>query len=390
MGLTEKQVRDAKPSDQNRIEWDDQIKGLGLRVTKAGAKAFIVNLRVAGRERRITIGRPGEISLAEARRKASAIIQAGREGIDPVKAREAQKAALFVNEALDRFVDEHIPRRIALGRMRERTAREYSRQIDKHLRPSIGKQRVPDVEKRDIERMLSGLAPVLANRVLALVSTFFTRCEGWGIRAQNTNPARGIEKAVEEPRDRTLSADEMSRLGRALDETEGDSPAALAIRLAALTGLRISEVLGIHWRDIDLERGLLTLEATKTGRRTHSLPEAARHLLSVSRRNGPCVIPGRKPDKPLDYSALRRRFTAVAKTAGLEGVTLHDLRRTLMTDAAASGANAHLLRDMLGHRTTAMADRYIRAVSEPLVELREQMGAKVASSLLAKRSDGDD
>ena len=58
---------------------------------------------------------------------------------------------------------------------------------------------------------------------------------------------------------------------------------------------------------------------------------------------------------------------------------LGDLRRTVMTVAAASGIGSHVLRDLLGHRTTAMADRYIRAVGNPVRDAREQVGAAISA-----------
>ena len=52
-----------------------------------------------------------------------------------------------------------------------------------------------------------------------------------------------------------------------------------------------------------------------------------------------------------------------------------------MTEAAALGVGAHLLRDLVGHKTTAMADRYARRAGAPLTELRERMGASMAAKL---------
>ena len=52
--LTERRIRDARPETRTRILWDSQVKGLGLRVTPAGTKSYILNYRVAGRERRAT------------------------------------------------------------------------------------------------------------------------------------------------------------------------------------------------------------------------------------------------------------------------------------------------------------------------------------------------
>lgn len=386
MGLTEKRVRDAKAGPATRIEWDDEVPGLGLRITANGVKSFVINYRIDGRERRLTLGRAADMSLAVAREEARWVRNGARKGVDPLTEREKRKSAPTMNDAFDKFVDEHIPERLKLGKMSERTAHEYRRQIG-HLRgqrvgrAKFGEMRVGDVTQEDVRRAIKDLPPVMGNRVLATISTIFTRCEVWGWRPQNANPARGIDKAVEEARDRTLSADELSALGKALDEIDGNEGAILAIRLAALTGLRIGEIREMRWRDVDLQSRVLTLPRSKTGRRLHTLPTAAVALLADAKRVGECVIPGRNPDAPLDYKAVRKHFVRACAAARIEGANLHDLRRTIMTEAAAAGVSAHLLRDMMGHRTAKMADRYIRQAGAPLTELRERIGAGMAAKL---------
>lgn len=84
---------------------------------------------------------------------------------------------------------------------------EYKRQIERHLHPSLGRKLVKNVRKANVERMLKTLPPVMANRVLAIASSVFTQAEHWEMRLQHSNPARGIEKANEDARDRTLNAD---------------------------------------------------------------------------------------------------------------------------------------------------------------------------------------
>ncbi len=381
MGLTAKRVRDAKPSGKTRIEWDDDVKGLGLRITPGGAKAFVFNYRMDNVSRRMTLGRTSELSLADARSRAMAAKQAVRVGQDPLEMLRIRKSLPTVSEALDRFQSDYMVKRAALGRLSDKTSREYNRQIERNLRPALGRKRVQEVTQKDVERMLAPLAPIIANRVLALASKFFRCCEDWELRPQNSNPARGIEKAVEEPRDRTLSADELGALGRALSELDENEAAILAIRLAALTGLRIGEVRSMRWEDINLQSGQVVLPKTKTGRRVHTLPAAAVNLLADTKQLSAWVIPGRDIDKPLDLRWIRRVFERTCRAAGIEGARLHDLRRTVMTQAASMGVGAHLLRDMLGHKTTAMADRYIRNAGQPLTELRERVGAGMAAIL---------
>ena len=286
-----------------------------------------------------------------------------------------------VADGLERFFSEYAPARIQIGRITARTVKDYQQQAHQILLPVLGKRIIRDVTRRDVEVMVGHLPKVRRNRVLALVSRLFTLFETWEWRPQNTNPVRGIERAREEARDRTLSPSELSLLARALNDMEEQRPAQVAaIRLATVTGLRIGEILGIRWEHIDFESGRLTLPTTKTGRRLHDLPAVALSILSaLPHVNEWAVTTGR--DAPVTYTTVRKVFVRAANAAGLMDVRLHDLRRTVMTRAAMAGVGTHVLRDLLGHKTTAMADRYIRAVGNPVRDAREQVGAAMAAMM---------
>ena len=249
------------------------------------------------------------------------------------------------------------------------------------------RRKIRDVTRHHVEIMVEPLTKVRRNRVLALVSSLFTLFETWEWRPQNTNPARGIDRAREEARDRTFSATELAALGAALNDAEGRHPAPVAaIRLASVTGLRIGEILGIRWEHVDFESGRLTLPATKTGRRVHDLSAATLGILNaLPRINEWAFTTGR--DVAVTYSTVRKVFAQATSTAGLVDVRLHDLRRTVMTRAAMTGVGTHVLRDLLGHKTTAMADRYIRSVGNPVRDAREQVGAAMAAMMEGKTNE---
>ena len=380
--LTEKLIRDTKTDGKTRTIWDSQVPGLGLQVTRGGTKNFVVRYKVAGRKRQAILCRVGGVPLKEIRKRAADELMRVRAGeTDPLQRERDARAAPTVREGLDRFFGTFAKDRIASGRMTERTMREYRNQAERYVRPALGKRKVAEVARRDVEAMLDRLrdAPVQRNRVLAFVSRLFNLFETWEWRPQHTNPARGIDRAREEARDRILSADEIRALSSALAEAESTSPAPIAaIRFAAVTGLRIGEVVAIEWAHVEFETGRLLLPKTKTGRRHHDLPAAALAVLAgLPRINAWCFTVGR--DAPVTYRTVRTYFARVAKRAGLENVRLHDLRRTVMTRAAAAGVGTHVLRDLLGHRTTAMADRYIRALGNPVRDARERIGAEMAA-----------
>ena len=180
-----------------------------------------------------------------------------------------------------------------------------------------------------------------------------------------------------------MTTDELATLHRALRARIEDYPAVVAaITVAAVTGLRIGEVLAMQRQHVDSESGRLFMPETKTGQRTHHLPAAALDILERLPHvhgNPWCFTLGR--NAPIGYKLCRRVFADAAKAAGLSDVRLHDLRRTVMTEAASAGVGTHVLRDLLGHKTTAMADHYVRNVGNPVREAREQIGARMAAAL---------
>ena len=109
-----------------------------------------------------------------------------------------------------------------------------------------------------------------------------------------------------------------------------------AIRMLIFTGARLREILDLKWENVDLERGLLLLPDSKTGRKTIVLNEAAIDILKAHPKLGSYVIAGDNPDRP--RTDLKKPWAAICKHAALEGVRLHDLRHTF----ASIGAGASL------------------------------------------------
>ena len=280
--LTERIVRDAKPGAKMLILWDATVKGLGLRITPKGVKSYILNYRVNGREHRATIGRASEMSLKSAREQAVEQLVGIRAGEgDPLERKRKAREAPTVNDGLRRFFDGFAPARLKAGLLRQSTLNEYRLQAGKYLEPELGKLKIAEVKREHVEKMVGPLPKTQRNRVLAFTSRLFNEFERWDWRPQHSNPCYGIEKSREEARDRVLSPSELAALAEALNQHEEQHPASVAaIRVAALTGLRIGEVLGVQWQHIDFSTGRLTLPQTKSGRRTHDLPAPALEILA--------------------------------------------------------------------------------------------------------------
>ena len=382
--LTERVIRDAKPDGKIRVIWDGQIKGLGLRISTAGTKAFVLSYRIGGRKKIVTLARASEVSLKEIREIAGdQLVRIKMGELDPLGNKQEAREAPTVSDGLDRFFAEFAPARIKMGRLKKRTAYEYNQQAQKYLVPALGNLKIADVKRADIERMVAPLPGTIRNRVLALTSRLFNQFERWDLCPQHSNPAYGVERSREEARDRVLSSSELAALSKTLKKFEQQHPVSVAvIRFASLTGLRISEILNICWEDVQFETGRLTLPDTKTGRRTHDLAEPALAILSELPRFNRCPhVFSNNGRVATIYRTVRKHFMQIVAEAGLENLKLHDLRRTVMTQAAAAGVSAHVLRDLLGHKTTAMSDRYIRAVGEPVREARAEVADKIAAMM---------
>ena len=387
MALTERAIRDAKPGPRTAFLRDTEVRGFAVRVTPAGARAFVLKYRVDGRQRLATIGRPGEMSLRDARQRAGDMLAEARAGRDPLGERQARREAPTVADGLDRFFSEFVPRRIADGRMAAGTVREYRKQARFTVRPALGPMKIEAVTRADVERAVAKCAPVQRNRTIAFASRLFNVFEDWEWRAQQTNPARRIEKTREEPRDRVLAPSEVQALGATLANM-ADPFAAAALRFLTLTGWRTGEALALRWEHVNFETGSLTLPATKTGRDTRVVGayalEGLAELPGINRN--PFVFAGQGL-KALTYGTLRKRFLEACAQAGIADARLHDIRRSVATSAAADGVSPFMLRDLLNHKTVAMANRYARRAGAALQDAQDASAARMGAMLDGEGAD---
>ena len=380
--LNERTIRVQKPRASTWILWDTRLKGLGCRITPAGSQAFVLRYRDAkGKQRLATLARVGAVPLKEIRQLAGRELLKMRMGeTDLLSRRQQRRDSVTVAQGIGMFFEEFCPTRIQNRRMTTSTVHEYRKQATRYLIPAIGKLDIDEVQRSHIENMVNPLRPVLRNRVLALASRIFRYFEDQGLRQQYSNPCRGVERSREEPRDRTLNRAEISALGKALAKADIDPVKRAVIHIAMLTGLRIGEVISLRWDCVDFDSANVLLPTTKTGRRTHPLSTAALGVLKALPMVSVYVFCS-NPPKTVGYSPVRLAFLKAVKAAGLRDVRLHDLRRTFMTRAAESGISSHTLRDLLGHKTAMMADRYVRRANIPVVKATELVSGELAKIL---------
>jgi integrase len=385
--LTDRTVKAlACPVQGNRIAYDAELKGFGIRATAAGAKAFVLNYHGRGRERRLTIGSYPAWSVAAARKEAERLRQEIERGIDPLGAREVERAAATVNDLCDRYLAEH-------AEPKKRTAGADRKMIDRHIRPRLAARKVKEIEFADVDRLhreISKTAAYNANRVLALLSKMMSLAVRWEMRADN--PCKGIERNPEERRYRYLSGDELRRLIEALADHSSQT-AANAIRLLLLTGARRGEVLGATWDQFDLGAGVWTKPSSHTKqKREHRVPLSApaRQLLTEmkaaadraagQREQSRFVFAARPGARAGHVTQIKNSWTSICKTARIEGVRLHDLRHTYASVLASSGQSLPIIGALLGHTEPTTTARYAHLFDDPLRAATERVGAIVTGA----------
>ena len=359
------------PAKGNTITYDGEVRGFGVRITSAGAISFILNYRIHGRERRYTIGRYPEWSLAAAREEAVRLRSAIAQGSDPLGEREQEREAPTVKDLADDYLERH-----ARPYKRARSVYEDELMLDRFIRPRIGQLQVEAITRRDIEelhQMLKG-TPYYANRVLALVSKMFRLAVQWGFCKEN--PAVGIPKFHEEKRERWLNEKELKAVFKALAKHKNQT-AANAIRLLVVTGSRKAEVLSAKWEQFDLKRGVWTKPSHHTKqKKTEHVPlnDQARALLKQIKREGEFLFPGGHDGHLED---VRGVWADVCTTAKLKGVRIHDLRHSFASHLVSSGVPLAIVGRLLGHTQPQTTARYAHIADSPLREAANKFVAVV-------------
>ena len=395
------------PREKRYCLWDSSLQGFGLCVATSGLKTFILRYRARHRfapKRFIKLGNFGPVTPDEARRKATQILGEVANGKDPAfETQQANLTAITFADACDRFLEQHVK-----AKRKANTVALYGHIIENKVKPFFGNRHFLKVSKQEVAQFHDSLkeTPVMANRAIAVLAALYSWAGRTGLIDEGFNPATRVEKFRELPKDRYLSMSEINRLGQALKEAETVgiaydidvkkpkskhaakpenrmvvySPFAVAaIRLLILTGCRVGEILNLRWREVDLERGILHLPDSKTGRKVVLLGEAAVKVIEDLPRVGEYVIFGSDPNQA--RTDLKRPWDAIRARAGLKDVRLHDLRHSFASVGAGAGLGLPIIGKLLGHSQPRTTARYAHLADDPMRRAAHLVGQKIAQAL---------
>ncbi|MEP6968049.1 MAG: integrase arm-type DNA-binding domain-containing protein [Pseudomonadota bacterium] len=399
--LTDRFCEGVKPTPSRQAAYyDAKITGLEFRVSAEGRKVWSLRYRLSdGRQRRMTLGTFPVMDLARARGEAMAALARVAKGEDPAaKKREANLAAkadpikTFGDLIAAYFAASQSGEWKPKGRpKRASTLGDERRNYRVHIEPTWATKALDDINKAAVKALLRSLMAkglgARVNRTQALIRQAFA----YAIAEERveTNPVLGITRlAQERTRTRILSDDEQATLWKALanpddlrfpaaEGIQGDRVyvgrrMAIIVQLAMLLLQRRSEIAGMMASELNLDQGtwLIPAERMKSGR-PHTVPlpsravgliKEARQLADVemSRRakaerrrpNDTPLFPGqRDPENPIRGDSVTHSFRDIAKAIGLQGASLHDLRRIGSTALTSErlGCTHFIRSQVLGH-----------------------------------------
>lgn len=361
--LTEQRVADLT---EPGFTFDTKVPGLAVRITSKGSKSYVFQRKIHGRPLRFSLGKCAGLRLDAARDAASQWNGKIAAGIDIRSERAEQRAAAMAGKPIT--FEQAFEAFKKLKQRRASTLLDYETIWRLHIPAHLKAKSILEISSHDIEAlkiklMTPGKGRIegksrTAGKVVTLIGAILNKSG-----RRNDNPARDVEKPESRVRTRRLSGEEITSVFRVLDARRGELFADF-IAIAVLTGARRGALCAMRWQDLDLVEAIWMVPAEWSKNRREivvPLPSKAIEILSARKKdtNSTCwVWPSNKaacghivnPEKPLK---------AILQAACVTTVSMHDLRRTLGSRLAMTGAGSATITAALGHISPQSARAYV-------------------------------
>jgi integrase len=372
--------------------YDTEVPKLALRMTHARAQTFYIVKRAGSTMAWVKLGTFPEMTVERAREEAQKILGAFASGANPAEAKRIFKAEPSFSEFFLEYEQRHGAKKRAWSDDQQRF-RDYLKKplgnykLSEITRAMVAKA-LSDAEKGTAERPGKSVATV--RNIRALASSVLAKAVEWGYL--EANPAQGLKVAGKKvSRDRFLQSDELPRFFAAL-ATESNPTMRDFILMALLTGARRANLCAMHWREIDLNACIWRIPITKNDEpQTVTLCPEAVEILKARKaitENG-FVFPGNSASQHIEEP--KKAVIRVMERAGIpygrkvpNGVTLHDLRRTLGSWQARTGASLAIIGKSLNHKSLQATAIYARLDLDPV---RESVNTATSAMLKTKTTE---
>lgn len=369
--LTTKAVEAIKPTEQRREIPDALLPGLYLVVQpKSGARSWAVRYRRGNRTRKHTLGTFPALDLKTARDLGAKALRAAAEGRDPAQEKRDQRTTGDIEQDLVAFQKGHLRKKNG-GPIRETTRIERARLLGLKPDPenpgewiATGNgvlkrwegRSLASITEDDVRAAIKAAAksgPILANRTLSALKTFFTWCTKDKRLAKS--PCQGIDlPSPEAASDRYLSDDELGHVWKGAGQL--DPIYGAMVKMLILTGQRRGEVAGMERAELDLKRRSWSLPSARTKNgRAHDVPLSSQAIAVIE------AVPGTSEryvfsfngNSPINgFGKPKDRLDALC---GFSDWTLHDIRRTVASGMAKLGIALPVTEKVLNHVSGSFA-----------------------------------
>ena len=331
--------------------YDTKGNGLHIVVTSQGQKSFYIRRRVNGKNEKHCLGSFPDLSVEQARDKAARFAGAVAFGDNPSEQRRMLRGELTLGELFQEYLQRHLKKS-------RKTWAEYEKQFNRYFDEWLGRK-LSTITQQDVERRHGELArergTYAANRALQLIRAVYNKGVVWRLYP-GPNPGTGITMFEERARERVLQSDEFERFFTTLDKEEEDFRDFVMLTL--LTGARKSNVLAMSWDDVSLKRGTWTIPAEKAKNSRMQVIVLTEPELDILHRRADVNRHRSKPSKFVfpgtgdtgHLTDIKRSWTSFSIRACLEDLHIHDLRRSLASWMANTGANVSVIRSALNHK----------------------------------------
>ena len=355
------------PQDKTITYHDTHIPGLKLTVSKAGTFTFMIYRKIKGRPERIKIGNYPTISTEDAQREAQRINGLIAQGFNPNDSVRADRAELTLQNLFDEYLETH-------SKPHKKSWRYDEMNYKNHLSHWKNKKlsSITSTEVKGLHAKIGkNSGQYQANRVLALLKVMFNKAIDWNMY-ELANPAQRIKQFKESSRDRFLQSDELHSFFEAVSNEQNEKIRDY-ILISLLTGARRSNVLAMSWEEISFDRAEWRIPDTKNGT-PHIIPltKLAVEILE-NRKNSTesdFVFPG--TGKSGHLVEPKKGWIRIKERAGIKDLRLHDLRRSLGSWQAMTGASMAIIGKTLAHKDQKTTAIYARLDNDPVRESMEK------------------
>ena len=352
--------------------------GFGIHHYPSGRNVYIVQTRMAGRLRTVTIGPASVLTRHQAQMVARRVIAYAQVGRDPATDRKRIRSAPRFDDFLEEYWSRWSPQWKASTLA---THDGYRRQ---YLDNAFKGVFIDELNEEHVTKWFADLnnrtGPGAANRTLEILKNMLNKAEVWGYRLENTNPCRSVRPNKRRQCERILTAEELARFGKVLADLRASDNLTIrsgcaVITLLLLTGCRYREILTLQWQDV--KGGRLLLRDSKTGPRKVWLGSAAREVIASLPRHAkiPWLFWNYQYRRPM--RSIQHLWESILERAGLGKLRIHDLRHTFASHAAMSKETLPMIGRLLGHANHQSTARYAHLDDEHLLDAAQQVGDAV-------------